>query len=293
MTRCKFTQREIEEDVFREYIASSSDEDVNDRKHTPRNKLRDLLLGSRDEIPEGWDQSKDDDKDCIDMEITFTPSLGNPRSKTDETTLDRYQRKTKEKRKKRKEYKEALKASKIANDFSQANDGQINKHDISKNKGAEFDIEVQNVELIVPHHFDLDAILKAEGTKKYDKGKSAKKGKPEAKELQEDFAVDVHDKRFSALHEDHTFAIDPSNPQYVQWPGVIHIIVLTDLVTSQPREWLPSSTNARVCGESATKTQHRRQKQIFKDWLRVSNERARITNNVMGSDASFEGYVYY
>ena len=33
------------------------------------------------------------------------------------------------------------------------------------------------------------------------------------REVQEDFAIDVKDERFQAVHEDHTFAIDPTNPQ--------------------------------------------------------------------------------
>ena len=66
-------------------------------------------------------------------------------------------------------------------------------------------------------HFDMKAVLRAE--KKNGKKRKGKKGKRGAddgeNELQEDFSIDVKDDRFKAVLEDHTFAIDPSNPRYV------------------------------------------------------------------------------
>lgn len=47
------------------------------------------------------------------------------------------------------------------------------------------------------------------------KNKGPKKpGEEDDNELQEDFLIDVKDARFKALHEDHQYAIDPSNPQF-------------------------------------------------------------------------------
>ena len=67
----------------------------------------------------------------------------------------------------------------------------------------------------IHNHFDMKSIIKAEKTKgKSKKFKNKKRNKQgEEEELQEDFQIDVKDDRFKALHEDHTFAIDPSNPQ--------------------------------------------------------------------------------
>ena len=66
-------------------------------------------------------------------------------------------------------------------------------------------------------HFDMKAVLRAEkrgGKRK--KGKKGKKGADDGEnELQEDFSIDVKDDRFKAVLEDHTFAIDPTNPRYV------------------------------------------------------------------------------
>ena len=69
------------------------------------------------------------------------------------------------------------------------------------------------------NHFDMKAILKAEKAKGKKRGKKNKKkgGREEDEDIQEDFRIDVKDDRFKALHEDHTFAIDPSNPQYVRF----------------------------------------------------------------------------
>lgn len=63
-------------------------------------------------------------------------------------------------------------------------------------------------------HFDMKAVLRAEKKRGKKKGKKGKKGADDGEhELQEDFEIDVKDDRFRAVMEDHTFAIDPTNPQ--------------------------------------------------------------------------------
>ena len=61
----------------------------------------------------------------------------------------------------------------------------------------------------------LRDMVRVKGKKR--KGKKGKKDATredgEANELQEDFAINVKDDRFKAVLDDHTFAIDPSNPQ--------------------------------------------------------------------------------
>lgn len=63
-------------------------------------------------------------------------------------------------------------------------------------------------------------IIKTE--RRAEKGDRDKKGKKRrqgvvqgGKDVEDDFELDTHDPRFKVLHEDHNFAIDPSNPQYV------------------------------------------------------------------------------
>jgi len=62
-----------------------------------------------------------------------------------------------------------------------------------------------------PQHFNLKSVIKAEKLK----GKKLKQRKKKnLDELQEDFSIDVDDHRFKVIHDDHDFAIDPSNPHY-------------------------------------------------------------------------------
>ena len=174
------------------------------------------------------------------MEITFTPGLTDKKGE-DETTLEKYQRKLKEKRKKRKEearestrgkeVQEKKKPKKPLDDFFDA--GSESEEDMEDTKGEKSKnvkvadeprtaATVEELALLVESdnpngvakHFDMSAVLKAE--KKT--GKKGKRGRKEKQRLndqdtQEDFRIDVADERFKALHEDHAFAIDPSNPQ--------------------------------------------------------------------------------
>ncbi|RDX55768.1 hypothetical protein OH76DRAFT_1338050 [Lentinus brumalis] len=270
VTRRTFTRKEIEENDFRAYIASSSDEDEDDagpsagksKKAAERDKLRALLLsGGDDTMPEGWGESKDDDSD-VDMEITFTPGLSAAKDEKDETTLEKYQRKMREKKKKRKEeLRERTKeggvekkgATKdLGDDFFVADSedegsagdtedevprGKKGKSKVSAKKGkgrkadgddeekaARVESTAEELALLAASdnpngevkHFDMKAVLRAEkkkGRKK--KGKKGKKGADDGEnEIQEDFSIDVKDDRFKAVLEDHTFAIDPSNPHF-------------------------------------------------------------------------------
>lgn len=272
MTRRAFTRKEIEENDFKAYIASSSDseseeEDTNRKNKADREKLRALLLGGGDDtLPEGWGKGlDDDDADDVDMEVTFAPGLSETKDSEDETTLEKYQRKMREKKHKRKEELKEKHAAKekgeneankagLDDDFfagdsdsddgheaeaeaETANDepaavapkknkkGKGSKHRSPSPKPQSKAHEKATAEELAllaasdnpngePKHFDMKAVIKAEKAKgKKRKGKKGKQAAEEANELQEDFAIDVKDERFKAVLEDHTFAIDPSNPQ--------------------------------------------------------------------------------
>ncbi|KAL7285374.1 hypothetical protein ACG7TL_000469 [Trametes sanguinea] len=272
ITRRVLSKKEIEENDFRAYIASSSESEDEDaaggskskNKAAERDKLRALLLGGgEDQMPEGWGKGKgfDDDEDDVDMEITFTPGLSGAKDgEKEETTLEKYQRKMKEKKKKRKEElrekakehkegKEEKKSKKGIDDdfFGGDSDEESEEEEESakgkkgkdkdkkgKRKGKESDddeerparVESTAEELALvaasenpdaePKHFDMKAVIRAEkrsGKKK--KGKKGKKGGDDGDaDLQEDFTINVKDERFQAVLEDHTFAIDPSNPHF-------------------------------------------------------------------------------
>lgn len=99
-----------------------------------------------------------------------------------------------------------------------------------------------------PKHFDLKAVLRAEKGKKNKKGKRGKKGDEEAdgeREVQEDFSIDVKDDRFAAVHDDYTFAIDPSNPQCVLLHPLSGIANTVCIVSRRPSRCLRCSMSDR------------------------------------------------
>ncbi|KAI0082298.1 hypothetical protein K474DRAFT_1655677 [Panus rudis PR-1116 ss-1] len=108
ITRRQLSRKELDENDFKAYLASSSSGSDSEGEDGPstkasRDKLRALLLsGNGDNLPEGWVGEKEDGVD-VDMEVTFTPGLSGAKEDKDETTLEKYQRKMKEKKKKRKE----------------------------------------------------------------------------------------------------------------------------------------------------------------------------------------------
>lgn len=245
VTRRALTRKEMEESNFNAYIANTSSEsepDAEDKplpskkdKNTSREKLRALLLGGNDEaMPEGW--GDDGAVDDVDMEITFTPGLSDKKTKEDETTLERYQRKMKEKRKKKKEEGTDKRGGKQLEDdfFEQASEEEARDEDVDgdrtkgkttinqKDLSLRPEATAEELALLVasdnpnaePKHFNIKSVIKAEKQKKRKKGRKAK-GDVDTNETQEDFILDVKDERFKALHEDHEFAIDPSNPQYI------------------------------------------------------------------------------
>ncbi|KAL1951845.1 hypothetical protein VTO73DRAFT_994 [Trametes versicolor] len=272
ITRRMLSKKEIEENDFRAYIASSSDSEPDDApaaskgkgkkaKAAERDRLRALLLGGGDDdLPEGWggDKGFGDGEDDVDMEITFTPGLSAAKDGDgDETTLEKYQRKIKEKKKHRKEEmlekRKDGKEEKIgkkkgleddffggdSDDESEAEKaprekGKKGKDKKGKRKGGEVpededrparvESTAEELALVAASenpdaevkHFDMKAVLRAEkrgGKKK--RGKKGKKGADDGEaELQENFSIDVKDDRFKAVLEDHTYAIDPSNPHF-------------------------------------------------------------------------------
>ncbi|KAH9065970.1 hypothetical protein EDB87DRAFT_1554816 [Lactarius vividus] len=241
VTRRTLSLKDIDGDDFRAYIASSSDEEYEDeaktmKKSIDRDKLRALLLeGSNHDLPEGWAGSKPsdpgDDGD-VDMEVTFRPALTGGKDE-DETTLGRYQRKMREKRKKRKkDLQEGIEDEPSTDDFFTRGEGEEDSDSVPRSargkvKGGKrsesrsFSTK-EELSLLVapdrldsePKHFDMAAIIKAEkGARKKHKGRK-KKNDNDENEVQDNFVIDVKDERFTALHEDHAFAIDPSHPNF-------------------------------------------------------------------------------
>ncbi|KAI0639490.1 hypothetical protein C8Q77DRAFT_1069503 [Trametes polyzona] len=307
ITRRVLSKKEIEENDFRAYIASSSESESDDApgpskgkksKDAEREKLRALLLGGGDDqMPEGWGKGKGlggDDEDDVDMEITFTPGLSAAKDDKEETTLDKYKRKMKEKKKQRKEEmrekrkdgkaEKAEKKNPLNDDFfggdsddeSEAEEAPQEKKSKGKDKkgkrkakDADADEEeerparvestAEELALIAASenpdaevkHFDMKAVLRAEkrGSKKK-KGKKGKKGEDDGEaDLQENFSIDVKDDRFKAVLEDHTFAIDPSNPHFKKTKSMAAL--LEERSRRQQEKQGRESTSARASDTSA------------------------------------------
>ena len=266
VTRRALTKREIEEGDFGNYVVGSSSESENDSankerkgkkdgkdKKGERDKLRALLLaGNGDEIPEGW--GVDEDNKDVDMEVTFMPALSKKVGEEDETTLERYQRKVREKRKTRKEGPKGVERENLVEDeFFEVSEGEGEEEEQRRDKSRKKRDKSKNMDevgkvatadelaLLVapdkavdePKHFDIKAVIKAEKDKKRKRKRKGKTGNvmnDEDNEAQEDFVMDVKDERFKALFEDHQFAVDPSNPQYVVlfiyfWFGSRHLLL--------------------------------------------------------------------
>jgi hypothetical protein len=68
-------------------------------------------------------------------------------------------------------------------------------------------------------HFNMNEIEKAEKAAKK-KGKKAKKAKKTAPVIEDNFAINTTDPRFSKLYESHEFAIDPTNPRFKETTGM-------------------------------------------------------------------------
>lgn len=228
-----------------------------------RDKMRALLLGGNDDaMPEGWGDDASvgglGEADDVDMEITFTPGISAAKP-GDETTLEKYQRRMREKRKKRKEEGPEKAAAgkkttgegnkqKVDDEFFEAGSedegtgagkDRARKGKSTKSRQEEVEEEdkparkeatEEELALLVassnpdaePKHFNLKSVIKAEKSKKRRKGKKDKK--EDDGEAQEDFVVNVKDDRFKVLFEDHQFAIDPTNPQFVFLADLLRIL---------------------------------------------------------------------
>ncbi|KAF9457452.1 hypothetical protein BDZ94DRAFT_1202746, partial [Collybia nuda] len=240
VTRRRLSKKEIEDADFTAYLASDSDPEERDclghvnPSGTSRDKLRALLLASdANDLPEGWGRDNNNVGD-VDMEVTFTPGISDKNSEA-ETTLDKYQQKIRDKRKERKgRVKQAAPTEGVRDDFFIGEDPRTSsiaelepildakqkERESSSRPTMRPSANVEELALLIdtedisqrPKHFNLKSVLKAENKSKRKTKK--KHGDQPEDDLQEDFIINVNDDRFKALHEDHQYAIDPSNPQF-------------------------------------------------------------------------------
>ncbi|EPS38072.1 hypothetical protein H072_8222 [Dactylellina haptotyla CBS 200.50] len=246
-----FSRREVEEMDLQAYLASDSDGEAEDAKEAYR-KLFDLA-------PASEKAEKGEKKPIGDMEITFSAALTGEDGKKediferDETTIEKYVRKEKERKKARKEKMKEKRAGENGETNAGAESDEEPVEDLGFNdpffenpektneetkmakkqkkreekekiaadqasKREELEALMANNEESALQHFSMNDILKREKLSKL-KGKAAKRmakkqGVKEAEGLQDDYKMDVKDPRFSAIYEKTEFAIDPTNPRY-------------------------------------------------------------------------------
>lgn len=206
-----FSRKEIEGMDLQAYIASDSDESDEEDKEAKKNMYKSLLQTSDYSSVFNGEDKKD-----VDMEITFSSGLDGAKKKNeeeDETTIEKYKRQMKERRKKHQEK---------TKDLKEAEKQEEKKKSKKNKKGSEQnDKDTAELELLMTEdndeerlkHFNMKEIIKAE-KKANRKGKKGKKNDTKDAPEGMDFEMDVGDSRFTALYDDHDFAIDPTKPQF-------------------------------------------------------------------------------
>ncbi|KAI1491655.1 hypothetical protein F5X96DRAFT_630420 [Biscogniauxia mediterranea] len=264
------SRSELEENDLRTYLASDSEDDdgpqeeveelVDEQPKLSKKELKAQRL--REALGLGTEPSAKSSKASNvgpvgEMEITFTPALMGKDDKTkepeaEETTVEKYMRKERERKARRKE-KAVAKRNGVSDETnngdrpaepeedlgfddpfftidepvktsksSQRKEERRKKREEKEADAAEKAAQKAQLEKLMADdnkdkerldHFNMDEITRAE-KRKFKKGKKGKKEVVDHGGLQEDFKMDVKDDRFKAVFESHEFAIDPSNPKF-------------------------------------------------------------------------------
>lgn len=211
-----FSQKEIDDMDFKAYLASDSEDEEGGADLKSKYQS---LVGGKFRKNVDTEEASDDEGD-VDMEITFNPGLDEnaaPEPEKEETTIEAYKRKEKERRARRMENFKAQKNDEAADPENE----KKGKRDKGKNKKkskptADDERARAELELLVSdnenetEHFNMRDIIKAEKKK----GKKSKKSVKDAGEVQDNFQVDLSDPRFSEVFENHEYAIDPTSADF-------------------------------------------------------------------------------
>ncbi|KAH7061972.1 hypothetical protein BKA63DRAFT_527180 [Paraphoma chrysanthemicola] len=273
-----FSRKDIDENELKAYLgsdSSSSEDEEEVAKADKASKLRAALgLGTSSKSSKPKKKSSDKrDRDFPkpdgDMEITFTGGLLNDSSKgsvfendipVQETTMERYVRKEKERKAKRKERAKARKEGRDPdaeaeepdqdalpdeedpfNDPFFASDPEemaraekAEKAESKKSKKAKKrEEEEAQAEATAAERANLELLMAGEDgakthhfdMKEIAKAEKAKKKGKKAKKtaapvVEDNFKVNTADPRFAQLYESHEFAIDPTNPRFKESAGM-------------------------------------------------------------------------
>ncbi|KAF2268837.1 hypothetical protein CC78DRAFT_529809 [Lojkania enalia] len=269
-----FSQREVDENDLQAYLGSdaSSDEEGVDAKSSKAAVLRAALgLGSSGQLSRFNSGLSKRDRDFQkpegEMQVTFSAGLSANAPKgsvfenepiSNETTIEKYVRKEKERRARRKERAKALReggdydaavqeplAKDQADEGDPWNDPFFNSDPETEKKAmkaqskksqkekrreerekAEKQSAAERAELELLMVDDEDSKVKHFDMNEIMKAEKAKKkGKKRRKDdsapaAEDDFKMDVSDPRFAKLYESHEFAIDPTNPRFKGTSGM-------------------------------------------------------------------------
>lgn len=268
-----FSRKEIDENELQAYLgtdSSSSEDEAEVDKAGKAASLRAALgldATSKSSQPKSKSSSKKDrdmKKPSAEMEVTFTSGFAADGAKgsvfenePEETTLEKYVRKQKERKAKRKERGQAIKEGRDPdakptsegdapakadeedpwNDPFFGSDPEAEKAlEIKSNKEKrakkreerekqeQADAEERaNLELLMIDEKDskVQHFDMNEVLKAEKAKKKGKKNKKAAKEVPvDDFELNTNDPRFSKLFESHDFAIDPTNPRFKETSGM-------------------------------------------------------------------------
>ncbi|KAI5955463.1 ESF1 [Candida theae] len=226
------SQKEIEANDFKAYLASDSDEDApgkNGEDLDLKSKYQSLLGKSFKNGSESGNESDD-----VDMEITFDPGLKDGAEKdtnedvSEETTIEAYKRKEKERRQKRLNKLKESKANadeeevaKVELSKSSAKDKKQKSKDRSRRGDKDHDERSEKekaaLELVLMdneqnnEHFNMKDVLKNEKSKR---NKKSRKKNIDQEMTQDNFEANLNDPRFDEIFESHDFAIDPTSSEF-------------------------------------------------------------------------------
>lgn len=215
-------RRDLQEDDLKTYLASSDEEDGAEAAAQSKSRLRSLLT----DLPKrsAFDDAEDTDslfaKPEGDMQVSFVPALSADAPATEaqeETTIEKYRRKQRERRERRRQAAEA----RAAEPDTPAAEPDIDAAEPAKEAGSDDE-----------QHFNLEDIVRTEklqgkSLSRHQRRREARRAEKRAALVQPSFQMDVHDPRFAAVHEDHHFAIDPSHPSFVKTAGMKQLMQAT------------------------------------------------------------------
>ena len=293
-----FSRKEIDENELQAYLGTDSSESEDEEEANKADKAASLraALGldaaSKSSQPKSKSSSKknrDMKKPDTEMEVTFTSGFAANGSKgsvfenePEENTLEKYQRKIRERKQKRKEQAKALKegrdpdAKTTADNTAPAEateDDPWNDPFFASDPEAEKAMEIKsnkekrakkreerekqekasaeeraNLELLMIDEKDskMQHFDMNEVMKAEKAKKKGKKGKKEAKEAPVDnFEMNTNDPRFAELFENHDFAIDPTNPKFKETAGMKKLLEEGRKKRKHDREDEPEQNKAK------------------------------------------------